>query len=112
MLLRRQPYSAAIAFLACSPGLIPITIPSARTPVLHYSFYAAPAIHGNGIVFTSEDDLWTVGIHGAVLTGSPPIPTAKPATKSAELEAEPIYETAGLSLNTPASRFGLNLRTS
>ncbi|MDR3772007.1 MAG: S41 family peptidase [Terracidiphilus sp.] len=37
---------------------------AADAPALHRGYYTDPALHGDAIVFTSEGDLWTVGIHG------------------------------------------------
>lgn len=41
---------------------------------LHRGYYTAPAIHGDTLIFTSEDDLWTVGAQGGIahrLTSDP-----------------------------------------
>lgn len=37
---------------------------AADAPPLHRGYYSSPAIHGDTIVFTTEGDLWSVGIHG------------------------------------------------
>ena len=37
---------------------------AADAPALHRGYYSDPALHGDTIVFTSEGDLWSVGIHG------------------------------------------------
>ena len=52
----------------------PVCLFAADAPALHRGYYSTPAIHGDTIVFTSEGDLWTVGIAGGNarrLTSSP-----------------------------------------
>ncbi|HEU5352330.1 MAG TPA: S41 family peptidase [Terracidiphilus sp.] len=47
-------------------------------PPLHRGYYTTPAVHGDTIVFTSEGDLWTVGVSGGVaqrLTSDPGVET-------------------------------------
>src|SRR5580692_5082505 len=38
--------------------------PSASEPAGRSGYYRYPALHGDTVVFTSEGDLWSVGIHG------------------------------------------------
>lgn len=56
-----------------------LSLASAQTPApLHRGYYTAPAIHGDTIVFTSEGDLWTIGIQGGEahrLTSDPGVET-------------------------------------
>src|SRR6202453_2084902 len=37
---------------------------AADSASLHRGYYSDPALHGDTIIFTSEGDLWSVGIHG------------------------------------------------
>jgi tricorn protease len=37
---------------------------AADPPDLHRGYYTDPALYGDTILFTSEGDLWSVGIHG------------------------------------------------
>jgi tricorn protease len=43
--------------------LAPSLLASESTP-LHRGYYSDPALHGDTIIFTTEGDLWSVGIHG------------------------------------------------
>ncbi len=38
--------------------------PAAQAPPLHRGYYSYPAIHDDTLVFTSEGDLWSIGIRG------------------------------------------------
>lgn len=57
-LLRRLAIVCALCLLI-SPRLA-----AGQEPPLHRGYYTAPALHADTIVFTSEGDLWSVGIHG------------------------------------------------
>jgi len=56
--LRRLILVIAFSLFASTPLM------AADTPALHRGYYSDPALHGDTIVFTSEGDLWSVGIHG------------------------------------------------
>ncbi len=57
--LRRLTILTSLALIA-----IPSCLFAADAPALHRGYYTDPAFHGDTIVFTSEGDLWSVGIHG------------------------------------------------
>ncbi|HEY1766298.1 MAG TPA: S41 family peptidase [Terracidiphilus sp.] len=57
-ILRRLAIVSALCLLI-SPWLS-----AGEEPPLHRGYYTAPALHGDTLVFTSEGDLWSVGIHG------------------------------------------------
>ncbi|HXR39009.1 MAG TPA: S41 family peptidase [Terracidiphilus sp.] len=56
--LRRLVLVSAFILFAATPLF------AADPPALHRGYYSDPALHGDAIVFTSEGDLWSVGIHG------------------------------------------------
>ena len=63
-----------VAFFSVLFAAAPVCLFAADTPALHRGYYSTPAIHGDTIVFTSEGDLWTVGVAGGSahrLTSSP-----------------------------------------
>ena len=50
----------------CKIGL-PLLVASALAPVVqaqHEGYYRFPAVHGSAVIFTSEGDLWKVGVDG------------------------------------------------
>jgi tricorn protease len=61
MLLSRtlRPAAAFTAFLLCC-SVAALAQKDAPKP----GYYRFPAVHGDTVVFTSEGDLWTVGLHG------------------------------------------------
>lgn len=65
MFLSRWSSRIAFAPLVCFFAFTFTSFASGQTsPPLHRGYYTAPALHGNTIVFTSEGDLWTVGVQG------------------------------------------------
>lgn len=58
--LRRAVISSSIFAFA----LLTLSLLAADAPSLHRGYYSYPALHGDTILFTSEGDLWSVGIHG------------------------------------------------
>ncbi len=58
--LRRLLLASTVCFLLFSSS----SLRASDAPALHRGYYSEPAFHGDTIVFTSEGDLWTVGIHG------------------------------------------------
>lgn len=78
MLLSRNSCCTAIPSLAALVALVPVSLASAQAPPLHRGYYTAPAIHGDTVIFTSEGDLWTVGVRGGEahrLTSDPGLET-------------------------------------
>jgi tricorn protease len=79
MFLSRYFRRTAVASVACLFAFTVVSLASAQTsPPLHRGYYTAPAIHGDTIVFTSEGDLWTVGVQGGEahrLTSDPGVET-------------------------------------
>ncbi len=62
---QNQPRRAVACLVACLFGAAAPSFASASSPApLHRGYYTAPAIHGDTVVFTSEGDLWTIGIRG------------------------------------------------
>ncbi len=57
--LRRLAIVASLCLLAYAPLLV-----TGEAPDLHRGYYSDPALHGDEIIFTSEGDLWSVGIRG------------------------------------------------
>jgi tricorn protease len=55
---------AALAASLCLTASTPTVLSAADAPALHRGYYSDPALHADTIVFTSEGDLWSVGIHG------------------------------------------------
>src|SRR3984885_3324051 len=55
---------AALAVSLCMIVSAPTMLYAAEAPALHRGYYSDPALHADTIVFTSEGDLWSVGIHG------------------------------------------------
>ena len=58
--LRRMAILSTFFVLASAPS----ALIAAETPELHRGYYSDPALHGDTVLFTSEGDLWSVGIHG------------------------------------------------
>jgi tricorn protease len=58
-LRRLSVFSFACVLVSAAPSLL-----ASDPPALHRGYYSDPALHGDTIVFTSEGDLWSVGIHG------------------------------------------------
>ncbi|HEY1902051.1 MAG TPA: S41 family peptidase [Terracidiphilus sp.] len=56
--LRRVAIATALCLLAST------SLFAADAPALHRGYYSDPALHGDTIVFTSEGDLWSVGLQG------------------------------------------------
>jgi tricorn protease len=54
----------AIIFAACFFASTSSSLIAADAPDLHRGYYSDPAFHGDTILFTSEGDLWSVGVHG------------------------------------------------
>jgi tricorn protease len=55
---------AALAVSLCMIVSAPTMLYAGDAPALHRGYYSDPALHADTIVFTSEGDLWSVGIHG------------------------------------------------
>src|SRR5580693_3024633 len=52
--------TASVLALCClASAALPASEPAGRS-----GYYRYPALHGDTVVFTSEGDLWSVGIHG------------------------------------------------
>ena len=54
----------AIPLALCLLASLSAHAQAADAPDLHRGYYSDPALHDDTIVFTSEGDLWSVGIHG------------------------------------------------
>ena len=63
-LLRGAHLRCALAALSLCLGNTPA--PAADSTAPRNGYYRFPAVHGDTVVFTSEGDLWSVGIHGGV----------------------------------------------
>src|SRR5579863_5966153 len=73
MQIKRLMILAAVVFLALSVPAFAAN-PATAAEQTHRGYYRSPAVNGDTIIFTSEGDLWTVGIHGGAaqrLTTSP-----------------------------------------
>jgi len=55
--------SLTVASTLCLVAL-PVSAFASDPPDLHRGYYTDPALHGDTILFTSEGDLWSVGILG------------------------------------------------
>jgi tricorn protease len=51
--------AVSVMAACCAASALPATSPSGRS-----GYYRYPSVHGDNVVFTSEGDLWSVGIHG------------------------------------------------
>jgi len=63
-LLRGARSGCAVAAFALWAGYTPVY--AAAETQAHSGYYRFPAVHGETVVFTTEGDLWSVGIHGGV----------------------------------------------
>jgi tricorn protease len=63
-LLRDALPGCAVAAFALWAGYAPVY--AAAETQAHSGYYRFPAVHGETVVFTTEGDLWSVGIHGGV----------------------------------------------
>jgi tricorn protease len=52
-------YASVVAACSAASAALPASEPSG-----HNGYYRYPSLHGDTVVFTSEGDLWSVGIHG------------------------------------------------
>ena len=71
-LLRGAHFRCAIAALSLCLCLTPVQAAESTAP--RNGYYRFPAVHGETVVFTSEGDLWSIGIRGGVpqrLTSNP-----------------------------------------
>lgn len=79
MLFRRHFCCTAFAPLICFFAFTAASLAGTAAPApLHRGYYTSPAIHGDTIIFTSEGDLWTVGVQGGEahrLTSDPGLET-------------------------------------
>lgn len=57
---RRAALASTLSLLACAS----LSLMASAPPDLHRGYYSDPALHGGTIVFTSEGDLWSVGVQG------------------------------------------------
>jgi tricorn protease len=57
--LRRLATICSLCLLASTQSLF-----AADSASLHRGYYSDPALNGDTIIFTSEGDLWSVGVHG------------------------------------------------
>lgn len=64
MLLAKNSCLQSALILSAFLALASAPFVSAQTPPLHRGYYTAPAVHGDTLIFTSEGDLWTVGVQG------------------------------------------------
>jgi tricorn protease len=87
--LRRLTVALSLCLLASSFFLF-----AADTPDLHRGYYSDPALHGDTVIFTSEGDLWSVGIRGGQAhrltsgTGSERRATISPDGKTVAFSAD------------------------
>jgi tricorn protease len=87
--LRRLTVALSLCLLASSSFLF-----AADTPDLHRGYYSDPALHGDTVIFTSEGDLWSVGIRGGQAhrltsgTGSERRATISPDGKTVAFSAD------------------------
>jgi tricorn protease len=87
--LRRLTLASSLCVLASSSFLH-----AADTPDLHRGYYSEPALHGDTVIFTSEGDLWSVGIRGGQAhrltsgTGSEHRATISPDGKTVAFSAD------------------------
>src|SRR5277367_3980848 len=51
--------ASVVAACCAAAGALPASEPAGRS-----GYYRYPSLHGETVVFTSEGDLWSVGIHG------------------------------------------------
>jgi len=97
-LLRRASVAAALSFaalpLVSSAPLLAAAPDTNGAETTHRGYYRNPAVHGDTIVFTLEDDLWTVSLKGGAaqrLTtapGSETMATISPDGKSVAFLAD------------------------
>jgi tricorn protease len=57
--LRRLATVCSLCLITSTTSLF-----AADSASLHRGYYSDPALHGDTIIFTSEGDLWSVGVHG------------------------------------------------
>jgi tricorn protease len=75
----------AAVVAACALASAAFSAPEAQTG--HSGYYRYPALHGENVVFTSEGDLWTVGIRGG---------TPRRLTSNSGVESMARISSAGL----------------
>jgi tricorn protease len=90
---RRVAIAASVSLVACAS----LHASSSDAEQSRRGYYTGPAIHGDTIVFTSEGDLWTVGVNGG---------TAQRLTTGSGIESMAILSPDGKTIAFRASYEG------